>query len=142
MKHDHANHGHDHHHDHREETLDILWGTALLETHTHGQAATVSLTLRPAAGTAIAFGEIVAYMLRLAEKAEAEGGIVGHIKALARQDDAFAHASVTAAGIAPSLDGDTSLEYGERADIQLVAIVLLVNQDGLARMCREELMER
>lgn len=134
--------GHDHHHhDHHEETVETPWGTVRLEAHTHEQAATVSMALCPAAGKAMAFGSVVELMRQVAERAEAAGGIVGHVKAFARQGDAFAHASVTAAYLEPAVEGDASLGYGERADIQLVAIVLLVSQDELVSICREALIE-
>ena len=134
--HDHAHH----HHDHHEETLEISWGSVRLEAHTHEQAATVSMVLCPAAGKAVVFGDVVQLMRQVADRAEAAGGIVGHVKALARQGDAFAHASVTAAYLEPAVEGDASLKYGEQADIQLVAIVLLVSQDKLVRICKETLV--
>ena len=134
------NHAH-HHHDHHEEALEAPWGTAWLDAHTHEQAATVSMALCPAAGKAIVFGDVVEFMRQVADKAEAVGGIVGHVKAFARQGDAFANASVTAAYLEPAVEGDASLEYGAEADIRLVAIVLLVSQDELLRICKEALKE-
>ena len=136
----HNGHGH-HHHDHHEETLGAPWGTVRLEAHAHEQAATASMALRPAAGKTVAFGSVVKLMRQIAVEAEAAGGIVGHIKANVRQGDVFAHASVTAAYLEPVVEGDASLECSERADIQLVAIVLLVSQDDLVRICRKALMD-
>lgn len=142
MSHDHEHvHGHDHDHDHGHEhqatIFETAWGVAQLEAHTHEQAATVSITVHTNAGDTLAFSDIVSLMQQLAEKAEAEGGIIGHIKAFARQGDSFVHASVTAADIAPALEGDTVQCFGEDADIQIVAIVLLVDQDLLVRICEE-----
>ena len=129
--HDDAGHGHyhehEHEHSHHEELFEAPWGTAQIETHTHEQAATVSMALHPAEGEAIAFAGVVTVMRQIAEEAESAGGVVGHVKAFARQGDAFAHASVTAAYLGPEIGGDSSSEFGEEADIQLVAIVLLLS---------------
>ena len=67
---------------------------------------------------------------------EAAGGIVGHIKAFASQDDAFAHASVTEANRKPDLEGDVAAPFGPDADIQLVAIALLLDEQTLISICK------
>ena len=140
LDHDHAEHSHIHHHDHRQETLSISWGMARLEAHTHEQAATVSVDLHPSEGKALPFGDVVAIMRRIAEEAEASGGVVGRVKAFARQGGAFAHASVTASYLEPTVEGDTALGYGPSSTIQLVAIGLLVDQEALLDICKGALL--
>ena len=141
--HDHHDH-HDHHHDHapsHKEACAIGGAQVSLEAHTHEQAATVSLDIRPAAGSGFAFQKLVSAMRALASEAEALGGIVGHIKAFAREGDAFAHASVTAADLPPESEGDIGAAFGSNATIQLVAIVLLVDQDALVEVCKTTLQQ-
>lgn len=138
--HDHE-HGHHHHHSHAE-TLQLENAVVELEAHTHEQAATVSMRIHPADGTTIAFADIIAMLQRIARAAEDVGGIVGHIKGFAKQGDAFAHASVTAADLAPTTEGDPALAFDATADIQLAAIVLLVSQADLLALCKEALATR
>ena len=130
--------GHEHHghHGHRE-SFAIPGGEAFLVAGAHDQAATVSMTLCPDAGERIPFGKIVEKMEAVARIAEDAGGIVGHIKGFAREDEAYAHASVTEAGRAAECEGDLSASFGENADIQLVFIVLLIGCDDLAAICKE-----
>lgn len=141
--HEHAHdHGHDHHdHDHAHahsvsDRFETDAALVSLEAHTHEQAATVSLDIHPKAGQAVAFSSLVETMQAIAADAEAAGGVVGHIKAYARDGAAFAHASVTAADLPPVCEGDVQASFGEGATIQLVSIVLLVGQDDLAALCR------
>ena len=134
-------HGHDHEHHHHShmETLQLENALVELEAHTHEQAATVSMRIHPADGATIAFADIIAALQRIARAAEDVGGIVGHIKGFAKQGDAFAHASVTAADLDPTTEGDPALTFGASADIQLAAIVLLVSQNDLLALCKEAL---
>lgn len=118
------------------ESFDTDAATVSLEAHTHEQAATVSLDIVPKAGSAISFESLVAAMQAIAVGAEEAGGIVGHLKAYARQDDAFAHASVTAPNLPPTCEGDITTRFGEAATIQLVSIVMLIDQDALASLSR------
>lgn len=136
-EHEHA-HEHEHHHNYRE-SFDIPLAEVFLEAHMHDQAATVSMALCPREGESIPFTTIVDAMSTIGVQAEAIGGIIGHIKGFAKEGDAFAHASVTDASIAPALEGDPAYRFGEEADIQLVAIVLLVGQDELIRICKAAL---
>lgn len=150
--HDHEHeheHGHGHMHDHEhehshshKETAELAWAQVQMEAHTHEQAATVSMAIRPNAKCEAAFSDLVAIMQQIARASEDAGGIVGHIKAFVRQGDAFAHASVTAADLSPTYEGDRALVLGESADIQLVAIVLLVGQDDLLAICKDALGNR
>lgn len=139
-EHHHAAHGHDHHdHAHHEKTVETSWGKAQLEAYTHEQAATVSMILLVDENVKLAFADVVSLMRRIAEGAEAVGGIIGHVKGIARQGDSFAHASVTATYLEPAIDGDMALECVAGTDVQLVAIVLLVDLDDLVRICEEAL---
>jgi hypothetical protein len=131
-------HHHEHHHSHRE-TIELEWGQVELEAHVHDQATTVSMNMRPQGDCTIAFTDLVSTMQSIAKTSEEAGGIVGHIKAFARQDDRFVHASVTSADLAPTIDGDSSLSFGAEATIQLVAIVLLIDQADLLALCKESL---
>lgn len=135
----HEHHAHHEHHNHRE-SFAINGAEAFLEAHMHDQAATVSAAICPAEGEAFAFARLVDAMREIASASEAAGGIVGHVKAFAREGDAFAHASVTAAGLEPACEGDVEESFGEEADIQLVAIVLLVGQNDLIDICRNALV--
>ncbi len=138
-EHEHAHdHGHDHEHNHRE-SFQIACGEAFIEAHMHDQAATVSMAVCPDPSQTVRFDELVSCMQTVADQAEAAGGIIGHIKAFAKQGDAFAHASITSADIDPACEGDLTIALGEEADIQLVAIVLLIEQKSLIDMCRTAL---
>lgn len=140
--HDHGHeHGHDHEHDHHEhvETLDLAWARIELEAHTHEQAATVSMDIHPTGCSQIDFTDLVAIMQDIASASERKGGIVGHVKAFAKQGGAFARASVTAGDLAPTCDGDQSGAFGESAEVQLVAIVLLIDQADLLAICKQAL---
>ena len=135
----HHDHGHDHDHSHSHvETVETSWGTIALEGHTHEQAATVSATFHLNAESSYAFSSIVSLMQRIAKGVEDAGGIVGHIKATAKQDGSFARASVIAAELDPTCEGDLSLKLGSEADIQMAVIAMLVDQDALLALCREE----
>lgn len=140
-RHEHAHghdHGHAHAHDHGPTVSDSFETEAAriaLEAHTHEQAATVSLDIHPKAGKTVAFPDLVAAMQSIATDAEAAGGIIGHIKAYARDEQSFAHASVTAADLPPTCEGNAQASFGEGAHIQLVSIVLLIPQDELIGIC-------
>lgn len=136
-------HGHEHSHDHTHshaESAEFSWADAKFEVHTHEQAATVSMDLRPHGGCGKGFSDLVAVMQGIARAAESAGGIVGHIKAFVKQGDSSARASVTAAELPPTCDGDQSMSFGDRTDIQLVAIVLLVSETELLEICKEALV--
>ena len=138
-EHEHGHeHGHGHEHNHRE-SFQIACGEAFIEAHMHDQAATVSMAVCPDPSQTVRFDELVSCMQTVADQAEAAGGIIGHIKAFAKQGDAFAHASITSADIDPACEGDLTIALGEEADIQLVAIVLLIEQKSLIDMCRTAL---
>ena len=128
----------EHEHNHRE-SFRIACGEVFLEAHLHDQAATVSMAICPDEGSTLAFALLVDAMRAIAARAEALGGIVGHIKGFAREGDVFAHASVTAADQQPTCEGDVEAAFGEGADIQLVAIVLLVEEQALVGICRSVL---
>lgn len=140
-EHDH-NHQHGHHHEHHhshEETVALSWADMKLEAHTHEQAATVSMDIRPNAECTKTFPDLVAVMQGIAQDVENAGGIVGHIKAFAKQGDSSVHASVTAADLAPTIDGDQSCALAPSTDVQLVAIALLVTEDDLLAICKDAL---
>lgn len=140
--HDH-DHGHEHHHhDHeaaREREVDLGWASAILESHLHDQAATVSATVRAQAEADKSFEALVAALKLIAQRVESAGGIVGHIKAYARAGESFAHASVTDAQLAPACEGDVNLVLGPDVQCQLVAIALLVDLDVLEEIVLEYL---
>ena len=123
------------HHSHRE-SFEIAGAKTFLEAHMHDQAATVSLAICPLEGTAFAFRTLLETMVIIASQVEAHGGIVGHIKAFAREGDRFSHASVTAAGFEPTCEGEADASFGEGADVQFVAIALFVNKEELASICK------
>ena len=129
---------HHEHHNHRE-SFEIAGGEVFLEAHMHDQAATVSLAVCPGEGQVFSFETLIRAMREIATQAELLGGIIGHIKGFAREGEVFAHASVTAADLEPTCEGATKESFGEEADIQLVAIVLLVGQDDLMTICRNAL---
>ena len=137
-EHHHRDHEHHEHHAHQE-TVELEWGRLEFEAHVHDQAATVSLTAHPKEGCAIAFSDLVRIMESIARAAEEAGGIVGHIKAFAQQDGESAHASVTSADLASTVEGSSSLSFGAGATVQLVAIVLLIDQADLLAICKKEL---
>lgn len=118
------------------ESFAVACGEAFLEAHAHDRAMTVSVAICPDEGASIGFGELVGALRSIASGIEAAGGIVGHVKAFARQDGAFAHASATEAGREPDCEGDASFAFGPDADVQLVAIALLLGQDELVALCK------
>lgn len=132
---EHASH---HERNHREQFA-IACGEAFLEAHMHDQAATVSVALCPDEGFAISFEQLVSALSATASNVEAAGGIIGHIKAFAREDDVFAHASITDASRKPDAEGDIAASFGPEADIQLVAIALMISQDELITICKREI---
>ena len=141
MTHERGNeHKHEHEHNHVE-VIEQEWGTIELEAHTHEQAATVSMSIHPKDRCSMAFSDLVNVMQSIAQIAESSGGIVGHIKGFARQDDKYVHVSVTTADLEPTVEGDSSFSFGAAATIQLVAIVLLVDQADLLDICKEALAQ-
>ena len=108
----------------------------------HDQAATVSVDIEVNNACTLRFGDIVEAMQAIAKAAEDAGGIIGHIKAFARQGDEFAHASVTASDIEPTCEGLSISPLGHAAEIQLVAIVMLVEQEDLLAICKDVLANR
>lgn len=139
--HDHAHaHGHDHGHNHgQSELMDIPAARIKLEAHVHEQASTVSATFEIREGCTVPFASLVDAMNAIAERVEDEGAIVGHIKAFAKVGGTFAHASVTAAGIAPTCEGDVTTAFGPDGDVQLVAIVMLMELNDLIGIVRSAL---
>ena len=135
--HEHTPH---HEHNHREQFA-VACGEAFLEAHMHDQAATVSAALCPDEGSVISFEQLVSALSSIASNAEAAGGIIGHIKAFAREEDVFAHASSTDASRKPDVEGDTAASFGPEADIQLVAIALLIDQDELISICKRAIVD-
>lgn len=121
------------------ESFAVTCGEAFLEAHEHDQAMTVSVAICPDEGASISFGELAGALRTIASGIEAAGGIVGHVKAFARQDGAFAHASATEAGREPDFEGDVSSAFGFDADVQLVAIALLLGQDEFVALCKSAL---
>ena len=134
----HHEHEHEHHHGH-EEATERAWAHVKLEAHTHEQAATVSMDIHPKSESCIVFANLVDIMQEIARASEQAGGIVGHIKAFAKRDGAFAHASVTAADLPSTCDGDQSLALDSATEVQLVAIALLIDQDDLLAICKQAL---
>jgi len=134
--HEHAHdHDHGHHHDHAAgREVECRWGTAVLESHVHDQAATVSATIRAQSGSAATFEVLVEGLRSVAQHVESAGGIVGHIKAYARADGSFVHASATDAQHEPSCEGDASLPLGPEVCCQLVAIALLIDLGQLEQI--------
>ena len=136
--HEHAHahdHDHGHHHDHAaEREVECRWGTAVLESHVHDQAATVSATIYAQSGPAATFEVLVEALKSVAQHVESAGGIVGHIKAYARAGDSFVHASATDAQHEPSCEGDASLPLGPEVHCQLVAIALLIDLEQLEQI--------
>ena len=75
--HEHDHHGHDHHHHHhhdhgdaRERTVELAWGEAALESHTHDQASTVSATIHAQASAGKTFEALVDAMQAIAQARE------------------------------------------------------------------------
>ncbi len=139
-------HEHGHHHDHdghhhhgHEETVRVDHANVLLEAHTHEQTATVSMTFEPDPDATLVFGDLVSLMQKIAEAIESAGGIVGHIKAYGKQEGDFVHASVTAAGLEPTYEGNLDMDLGNEATVQLAAIALLIDQDRLLDICKNAL---
>lgn len=131
-------HEHHEHHNHRE-SFEIPGAEAFMEAHMHDQAATVSVAICPNGGETFAFERLLAAMVEIAKRAEDIGGIVGHIKGFARDEKAFARASVTEAKASPDSEGDLAAAFGDDADIQLVSIVLLIDEEALIDICRNVL---
>jgi len=129
-----------HEHNHREQFA-VACGEAFLEAHMHDQAATVSAALCPDEDSVISFEQLASALSAIASDVEDAGGIIGHIKAFAREDDVFAHASITDAGRKPDAEGNTAASFGPEADIQLVAIALLVAQDELITICKRAMID-
>ena len=98
-------HAHHHGQSHRE-SFAVPCGEAFLEAHTHDQAATVSMAICPDEGKGMAFADLAAALEGIACRVEEVGGIIGHIKAFAREDAFFARASVTQAGMGVDVYGD------------------------------------
>ena len=121
------------------ESFAIPCGEAFLEAHAHDQAMTVSVAICPAEGASIVFEDLVATLRGIASGIEDAGGIVGHVKAFARQDGSFAHASTTEAEREPDCEGDVSSPFGPDADVQFVAIALLLGRDELIAVCKQAL---
>ena len=137
--HDH-DHDHDHHHEHAElRSIDFANFSAQFESHVHDQASTVSVTVEVSEGAALAFTAIIDVLCEIARNVESEGGVVGHIKAFAREGDAFAHASVTAADLPPEQEGDCARAFTHGASIQFVAIALLVDLHDLEQFVQRAL---
>ncbi len=148
-KHEHG-HGHDHDHEHSHghhhrhghvESVELSWASVDMEASSHEQASTVSVAIRPKPESEAAFSGLVDAMRSIARAVEDAGGIVGHIKAFAKRGDVFARASVTAADLPPVCDGDQSLSLDPSADIQFVAIALLVDEERLAAICKDVLAD-
>lgn len=139
-EHEHAHHHeheHVHHHDQvKRDSFELAQASIALEAHTHEQAATVSLRIRPKSGETVPFEIIVDAVRTIAANAEAAGGIIGHVKAFAREGDAFARVSATAADLPLDCKGALDVRFGKSANIQLVAIVLLIDLDQLASICK------
>ena len=124
-------HGHEHHHVHLRGSFRGLGGEVKVEVTQHEQAAVASMLLQVEPGGSVAFSTVVAYLQALAERAEAAGGIVGHIKAFAREGELFANASVTSTDATEVDPAVLPFEFGSGADIQLVAIVLCLEPEAL-----------
>ena len=105
----------------------------------HEQAATVSATLALAQGTTFPFGRLSGALQAIAEQSEAQGGIVGHIKAYAETDKGFAHASCTDAALGTTSEGGDGFVLDSAAKIQLVAIVMLIDLHALEHIVADSL---
>ena len=129
----HREHNHAHEHAHKRK-VELGWGTAALESHTHEQAATVSATICAQSNSSTTFARLVEALQAVARQVESAGGIVGHIKAYAKLGDSFAHASATDAQHAPSCEGVLDLPLNPETHCQLVAIALLVDLEQLEQI--------
>ena len=107
----------------------------------HEQAVTASIAIEPLPGLRVRFDDVVGFMERVASYVEEHGGIVGHIKALAREGDVSAHASVVAAGMTERPDAGELVDFGEEADIQMVVIAFLLDCDMLLALCQKAVDE-
>ena len=136
-------HEHAHEHEHEHGTHDVLesaCATIHLESHTHEETATVSMDIEPHVDSALSFSDIVTLMQAVASAVESAGGIVGHIKAFARRDDAFVHASVTASYLDPECEGDTEICLDTATELQLAVIALLIEREQLLALCKNALL--
>lgn len=125
-------HAHDHGHEHgHEKTLELEFATVELSSHAHEQATAVSATININEGREICFARIVEAMQAIAVDAEAAGGIVGHIKGYAETSQGFAHASCTGAGLGIDVEGRPKLALSAESQVQIVAIVMLVDLEKL-----------
>ena len=141
-EHEHSHdHEHHHHHDDREhEIFECAFGLVGIEARDHEQAAVVSASIEPAPESELTFGVLVKAMQRVASEVEASGGVVGHIKAFARDDGDFAHASVLAADQNPESEGDLNMPLSSDADVQLAAIALLISRQELLEIVKNSIV--
>ena len=139
--HDHEHsHAHDHSHGHtHERTLNLGYATAELSSHMHDQASTVSVTIKLNEGSAIEFSGIPSALQVVAERAEAAGGIIGHIKGYAETTSGFAHASCTDASQGVATQGELDLVIDVASNAQIVAIVMLIDLHELENIVIEAL---
>lgn len=140
--HDHEHeHAHEHEHEHGlTESLELTLASCDIEAHSHEQASTVSVALQVKEGQELAFGKLVDVMVAVAERVESAGGIVGHIKASCNTGDDFARASVTAAGLAPQVEG-AGVVATHGSDVKLVFIAMLVGLEDLLEIAKAHLSE-
>lgn len=133
-----GDHGHEHGHSH-ESVLELDFATVELSSHMHDQAATVSATIKLNEGATGKFEQLTSALQAIAERAEASGGIVGHIKGYAETGEGFAHASCTDAALGVTTQGDPALALDSSSQIQLVAIVMLVDLHDLQHIVADAL---
>ena len=137
--HDHEHeHSHDHHHEH-ENALQLTWADITLSSHTHDQASVVSAAIKVREEGNTTFEALIGALRSIAVAAEAAGGIVGHIKGFARTGEAFVHASCTDANQPPQFEGDAAFALGPESQVELVAIVMLIELEELEHIVEEAL---
>lgn len=100
-------------------------GVADIEVHGHHEATVVSTTVTTAPAFGVSVSALADGLERLAERIEAAGGFVGHLKAFAAQGSSFVRVSVTDAREHAFVQGDEAFVVQGDCCLQVVAIAFV-----------------
>ncbi|WP_139652521.1 hypothetical protein [Raoultibacter phocaeensis] len=111
--------------------LEFTQGTASLEGHTHAMASVVSLRVSLHPDTSTEFDALVSSLEALARDIECEGGVVGHIKALASCEAGSVRISIVDACRPALVRGPAPAALNDEACLDIAVIALAIDLDLL-----------
>ena len=129
--HNHSHHSEHHHeHSHKADFIELGCGVLRYTFSSHQGASIISCNLE-LQGAELPLNSLQNILMGAASDVEAAGGIIGHIKCIAAQENASSRISITQANVEPSVFVDNLSMLTKDSKINVALIVFGVSHDAL-----------